>query len=153
MLIGNITLVNGKSWPYFEVEPRKYRFRVLNGFNSRPYRLRLVPDAEPETSLPYHQIGTDGGLLDKPVAVRKIVNGAPVGPQVTVAPAERADIVVDFSGFASGDIIKRCCRQTKMECGTWCAYRPERSSRSSPTSTYWVDSSGTAISSITRITK
>ena len=105
VLIGDTTLVNGKSWPYFEVEPRKYRFRVLNGSNSRPYRLRLVPDAAPDTSLPFHQIGTDGGLLARPVPVGKLVNGSPKGPQVTVAPAERADIVVDFSSFAPGDSI------------------------------------------------
>jgi len=106
VIAGNVTLVNGKTWPYLEVEPRKYRFRVLNGSNSRPYRLRLVPDAAPETSLPYHQIGTDGGLLAKPVPVGKVVNSTtPVGPQVTVAPAERADIVVDFSSFAPGDVI------------------------------------------------
>ena len=105
VMIGNTTLVNGKSWPHFEVEPRKYRFRVLNGSNSRPYRLRLVPDADPDTSLPYYQIGTDGGLLAKPVPVGKVVNGNPMGPQVTVAPAERADIVVDFSGFSPGEVI------------------------------------------------
>ena len=106
VLFGNVTVVNGKTWPYLEVEPRKYRFRVLNGSNSRPYRLRLVPDAAPDTSLPYHQIGTDGGLLAKPVPVGKVdENGAPVGAQVTVASAERADIVVDFSGFAPGEVI------------------------------------------------
>ena len=111
VLFGNVTVVNGKTWPFFEVEPRKYRFRVLNGSNSRPYRLRLVPDAAPDTSLSYHQIGTDGGLLANPVPVGKVVYDAelevvtPKGPQVTVAPAERADIVVDFSGFAAGDII------------------------------------------------
>jgi len=106
VLFGNVTVVNGRTWPYLEVEPRKYRFRVLNGSNSRPYRLRLVPDAAPETSLPYHQIGTDGGLLAKPVPVGKVVNSTtPIGPQVTVAPAERADIVVDFSGFKVGDVI------------------------------------------------
>jgi spore coat protein A len=105
VFVGDTILVNGKSWPYLEVEPRKYRFRVVNGSNSRPYRLRLVPDAAPDTSLPFHQIGTDGGLLDKPVPVGKVVDGIPQGPQVTVAPAERADIVVDFSSFAPGDVI------------------------------------------------
>ena len=105
VFVGDTILVNGKSWPYLEVEPRKYRFRVVNGSNSRPYRLRLVPDAAPDTSLPFHQIGTDGGLLDKPVPVGKLVDGEPAGPQVTVAPAERADIVVDFSNFAPGDVI------------------------------------------------
>ena len=105
VFIGNTILVNGKSWPYLEVEPRKYRFRVVNGSNSRPYRLRLVPDAAPDTSLPFHQIGTDGGVLDNPVPVGKLVDGVPAGPQVTVAPAERADIVVDFSSFTPGDVI------------------------------------------------
>jgi spore coat protein A len=105
VFVGNTILVNGKSWPYLDVEPRKYRFRVVNGSNSRPYRLRLVPDAAPDTALPFHQIGTDGGLLDKPVPVGKLVDGVPAGPQVTVAPAERADIVVDFSSFTPGDVI------------------------------------------------
>jgi len=104
-LFGDTTVVNGKTWPYFEVEPRKYRFRVLNGSNTRPYRLRLVPDAAPDTSHPFQQIGTDGGLLDKPVPVGKLVDGAPKGPQVTVAPAERADIIADFSNFSPGEVI------------------------------------------------
>jgi len=51
---GDTILINGKNWPYLDVEPRKYRFRVVNGSNSRPYRLRLVPDAAPDTSLPFH---------------------------------------------------------------------------------------------------
>ncbi len=105
VLFGNVTVVNGKTWPYFEVEPRKYRFRVLNGSNSRPYRLRLVPDNAPATSLSFHQIGTDGGLLANPVPVGNVMNGKPVGPQVTVAPAERADIIVDFSSFAAGEVV------------------------------------------------
>jgi len=97
-------VVNGKTWPYLEIEPRKYRFRVLNGANGRPFRLQITPDAAPDTSLPFHQIGTDGGLLDAPVMVgRRDASGNPVGPQVTVAPAERADIVVDFSSFSAGD--------------------------------------------------
>jgi len=97
-------VVNGKTWPYLEVEPRKYRFRVLNGSNGRPYRLQIVPDDAPNTSIPFHQIGTDGGLLGAPVLVgRRGADGKPVGPQVTVAPAERADLVVDFSNFLVGN--------------------------------------------------
>ena len=97
-------VVNGKTWPYLEVEPRKYRFRVLNGANGRPFRLQITPDAASGTSLPFHQIGTDGGLLDEPVMVgRRNADGNPVGQQVTVAPAERADLVVDFSSFTPGD--------------------------------------------------
>jgi spore coat protein A len=98
VFVGDTILINGKSWPYLEVEPRKYRFRVVNGSNSRPYRLRIYPDTTPDIPLPFHQIGTDGGLLDAPVSV-----GGLTGPQVTVAPAERADLVVDFSAFSPGD--------------------------------------------------
>jgi spore coat protein A len=97
-------VVNGKTWPYLEVEPRKYRFRVLNGANGRPFRLQITPDAAPETSLPFHQIGTDGGLLGAPVPVgKRAPDGKPAGPQVTVAPAERADLIVDFSAYIPGD--------------------------------------------------
>ena len=78
---GELHLVNGKIFPYLEVEPRKYRFRVLNGANGRFYRLSLPKGVE------VHQIGSDQGLLPAPVAV----------DYVLLAPAERADLVVDFA--------------------------------------------------------
>ena len=78
---GDFILVNGKAWPVLDVEPRKYRFRLLNGSDSRFYRLFLAPQ------LAFHQIGGDGGLLDAPVRVNRLL----------LAPAERADAVVDFS--------------------------------------------------------
>ena len=56
-LSGNAILVNGKLFPYLEVEPRKYRFRVLNASNARSYHLSFADRA------PFHQIGTDQGLL------------------------------------------------------------------------------------------
>jgi len=86
---GNTILVNGKVWPYLEVEPRKYRFRILNGSNARFYRIRLSSGQN------FVQIGTDGGLLEKPVTLSDII----------LAPAERADVVVDFSGHAKQSII------------------------------------------------
>jgi FtsP/CotA-like multicopper oxidase with cupredoxin domain len=87
---GNAIVVNGRTWPYLEVEPRLYRFRMLNGCNSRFLVLRFDQD------LPFHQIGTEGGLLP----------GAPVVlDQLLMAPAERADVIVDFSGFEPGDEI------------------------------------------------
>ncbi len=88
-VFGQSILVNGKLFPYLEVEPRKYRFRVLNGSNGRFYRLALGDD------LPFHQIGTDQGLLPSPVQLKKLV----------LAPAERADIVVDFSAHRGEQII------------------------------------------------
>lgn len=86
---GNATLVNGKLLPYLEVEARKYRFRVLNGANGRFFHLSLSNGQD------FHQIGTDQGLLPAPVTLRRL----------TVAPAERADVVVDFSGQAGAKII------------------------------------------------
>jgi spore coat protein A len=80
---GNTILVNGKVWPFLNVEPRRYRFRMLNGSNARFYTLKFDPD------LPFHVIGTDGGLLERPVTVNEI----------TLAPAERVDVILDFTQF------------------------------------------------------
>lgn len=90
-------LVNGKVWPYLEVEPRKYRFRMLNGANARYYDLTLEPqDGAASTDLlTFSQIGTDSGLL----ATRADRN------TLRMAPADRADVVVDFSQFKVGDTI------------------------------------------------
>jgi spore coat protein A, manganese oxidase len=89
---GDTVLVNGKVWPYLEVEPRKYRFRMLNGSNARFYHLTLNRSTEDGVSLgqpgpAFHQIGTDGGLLPAPVTLSDL----------TMSPAERFDIVIDFS--------------------------------------------------------
>jgi FtsP/CotA-like multicopper oxidase with cupredoxin domain len=87
------TVVNGKVWPLLEVRPATYRFRVLNGSNARTYRLVLLRDGEPELHR-ITQIGTDHGLLRAP---------APVPPDgLVLASAERADLLVDFSGLAPG---------------------------------------------------
>jgi FtsP/CotA-like multicopper oxidase with cupredoxin domain len=82
---GDTILVNGKIWPYLDVEPRKYRFRILNGSNARFYNLSFG-------SAIVTQIGTDGGYLD---------DGVPLST-VLIAPAERVDVVVDFSSLAVG---------------------------------------------------
>ena len=81
---GDTPLVNGAVRPYLEVEPRRYRFRILNASNARFWNL-TIPGGPPA-----FQIGSDGGLFDRPV---------PVG-RVLLLPAERADVVVDFSRFA-----------------------------------------------------
>src|SRR6476620_3605494 len=87
------TVVNGKVWPVLDVRPATYRFRVLNGSNARPYRLVLVHEGEPALDR-IAQIGTDHGLLRAPTAV------PPDG--LTLASAERADLLVDFSDLAPG---------------------------------------------------
>ena len=83
--IGDKFLVNGVIQPYHEVRRRKYRFRVLNGSNSRIYRLYLT-NALGQT-FPMTQIATEGGLLSFPI---------PNVQSFMVAPAERVEVIVDF---------------------------------------------------------
>jgi spore coat protein A len=80
---GDTILVNGKAWPKLDVEPRVYRLRLLNGSDSRFYNLHFE-----ESGPTIYQIGTDGGLLPAPVPLH----------QLLLAPAERADVLIDFSG-------------------------------------------------------
>ena len=84
--LGDAIVVNGKTWPYLDVEPRRYRFRLLNGSNARFYELSLP------RGLTFWQIGTDGGLLDGPVELNKLL----------LAPGERADVIVDFAKVKPG---------------------------------------------------
>jgi len=86
---GDAFLVNGKLFPFLQVEPRKYRFRVLNGANGRFFHLSLSNGQD------FHQIGTDQGLLPAPVSLDHLL----------LAPSERADLVVDFAGHAGEQIV------------------------------------------------
>jgi len=99
---GDVVLVNGKVWPYLEVEPRPYRFRMLNASNARFYRLTLtecddVGNVRNAAGPRLLQIGSDGGLLDR--AVRR--------DDIVIAPAERFDVVVDFSTHAGRNFVLR----------------------------------------------
>ncbi len=91
---GDSICVNGKATPYLEVEPRRYRFRMVNGSNARFYHLTLVqsdahgkPTGKPVDAPPFHQIGSDGGLMPRPVQLHYLI----------VSPGERFDLIVDFS--------------------------------------------------------
>ncbi len=86
---GDTILVNGKVWPYLEVEPRKYRFRMLNASNTRSYRLQLDPN------IGLQQIGSDGGLLRNAVGMEEI----------HFHPAERIDVIIDFSQAGGRSIL------------------------------------------------
>lgn len=88
---GPFTLVNGVIWPHIEVEPRWYRFRVVNTANSRFFTIDLVDADGNSRKDAVHQIGTDGGLLPAPVPL-------PDGGLI-MGPTERADLLIDFSAF------------------------------------------------------
>lgn len=79
-MFGDFILVNGKAWPFLDVQPRKYRFRILNGSDSRFYELRIP-------GVTFYQIGSDGGLLENSLKRNMLVIG----------PGERIDAIVDFS--------------------------------------------------------
>ncbi|MEU4349660.1 multicopper oxidase domain-containing protein [Streptomyces sp. NPDC023838] len=83
------TMVNGRATPYLRVAARKYRFRLVNVSNDRPFALKLGDGS------PIVQIASDGGLLPAPVTVDNVV----------VWPAERAEIVVDFSRHRPGESV------------------------------------------------
>jgi len=89
-VLGDAILVNGVPWPFMEVSNTRYRFRILNASNARRYRLALDPG--PSDGLPFVQVGSDGGLLWAPISHRTI----------PIAPAERFDVVIDFSKYPLG---------------------------------------------------
>ncbi len=92
--VGDKFLVNGKIQPFFNVEPRKYRFRFLNGSNARQYEFVL---RDGNTLVPFHYIiGTDNRLFETPL---RDVN------TFRIASAERVQAVIDFSKFAGKEIL------------------------------------------------
>ncbi|MGC1548965.1 MAG: multicopper oxidase domain-containing protein [Rhodanobacter sp.] len=96
---GNLPLCNGKIFPFFEVEPRRYRFRLINVANTSFFDLSLSHDQV------FQQIASDQGLLNKPLERTRI----------ELYPAERADVVVDFSAMAGKSIQLRHQSQGILE--------------------------------------
>jgi FtsP/CotA-like multicopper oxidase with cupredoxin domain len=83
---GNMMVVNGRTWPYLEVEQRRYRFRFLNGCNSRFLILKT------DNGMPFYQIGGDQGFLPETIELDDLL----------MAPAERTDVIMDFSNIPIG---------------------------------------------------
>jgi FtsP/CotA-like multicopper oxidase with cupredoxin domain len=88
-ILGDKFLVNGKIQPFFEVEPRRYRFRILDGGPSRFYQLFLT-DQGANTHIPFWQIASDGNLLPHPINVDNVI----------VAVAQRMEVIIDFRAWA-----------------------------------------------------
>jgi len=108
---GDTMLVNGTVFPTLDVEQREYRFRILNACNARFLNPRLVyaqgttfpASAEPAPNVagpPFVQVASEGGFLPAPV----MLNGQGQ-PRLLVAPAERADLIVDFRNVPAGSIL------------------------------------------------
>ncbi|MEO3802056.1 multicopper oxidase family protein [Nonomuraea sp. B1E8] len=93
-VLGDVILVNGAPWPVHEVDAARYRLRVLNASNARHYELEAVGDDGRRLDLV--QIGADQGLLAAPVTHRLL----------PIAPAERYDLIVDFSSVPVGGRVR-----------------------------------------------
>lgn len=93
-VLGDVILVNGVPWPSHRVATGRYRLRLLNASNARDYTLEL--DRTMPIGYQFTQIGSDGGLLQKPIHRRKI----------NLAPGERIDLLVDFRGCPLGMPIR-----------------------------------------------
>ena len=91
--IGNIMTVNGRSYPYLSVAPRKYRFRMLEGCNARFLNMWLENAANGAPGPVITVIGGEGGLLAHPIVLD------PAAAQtLLMAPGQRYDVIIDFTG-------------------------------------------------------
>jgi FtsP/CotA-like multicopper oxidase with cupredoxin domain len=93
-ILGDKFLVNGVIQPFLNVEPRRYRFRLLDTGPSRFYEYFLTDLNNPSAQNPYWLIGTDGNLIPHPIQIQS----------VRIGPAERVDVIIDFRQFAGKTI-------------------------------------------------
>jgi spore coat protein A len=98
-IYGDVIFANGAIFPYLEVEPLLYRIRLLNSSNSRAYLFSLSNGHH------FHQIGTDQGLLPGPVELKDLM----------LSPAERADLLIDFSSLAGTEFTLQDQKLTIMQ--------------------------------------
>ena len=91
---GDVAVVNAQIWPFVDVEPRRYRLRIVNGSQSRFYNLQFANENSGR-ALPFTQIGAEGGLLRAPVPMTALL----------IAPGERADVIIDFAGKRNASFI------------------------------------------------
>ncbi|MEU8196557.1 multicopper oxidase family protein [Microbispora amethystogenes] len=92
-VLGDVILVNGVPWPLAPVPAARHRLRLLNASNARRYR--LVLDPPPPGGNAFVQVGTDGGLLSRPIP----------HDALEMAPAQRFDVVVDFGRYRPGQYV------------------------------------------------
>ena len=103
--VGDTIAVNGKVWPFVNVDAKRYRFLLLNGSNARTYQLFLpMPGGG---NIPLYVIGNDGGYLDAPVAVNKL----------TMMPGERYEVIIDFGGVPNTNLVLKNTGRTPFPKG------------------------------------
>ena len=120
-------MVNGNTWPFLTVEQRRYRFRFLNGCQSR----FLILDFNDIPGVEVWQIGNEGGFLAAPVNLT-----ADNGNRLLMGLAERADVIVDFTNVPVGNYVlaqrrpRRAVRRRRARRGLRQSPTPTRPARS-----------------------
>lgn len=89
---GDTPVINGKAYPFLDAQPRRYRLRFLNGSQARFYNIHFELA---EDDLPFWVIGSEGGLLPKPIRKTELL----------IAPGERYDVIIDFTGIPLGSTV------------------------------------------------
>lgn len=97
--VGDVIVVNGKSWPYKTVEAKRYTFLFLNGSNARTYEMALTDPVSKNPGPPMWVIGTDGGYLDAPAKIDPVLGG-----KLLMMPGERYQVIIDFAGYQAGTV-------------------------------------------------
>jgi spore coat protein A len=110
--VGDTIVVNGKAWPFVDVQPKRYRFLFLDGSNARTYAMFLVDQATGAPGPPIYVIGSDGGYLDAPAKLDPAR-----GQKLLMMPGERYEVIIDFAGFAGTDLIVRNTAKTPYPSG------------------------------------
>jgi FtsP/CotA-like multicopper oxidase with cupredoxin domain len=106
--VGDTIVVNGKAWPYLDVQPKRYRFLFLNGSNARTYEMFLINQTNASPAPNLWVIGTDGGYLDAPVGLKKLV----------MMPGERYEVIIDFANLPIGtNLILKNTAKTPFPAG------------------------------------
>jgi spore coat protein A len=111
-LVGDTIVVNGKVWPFKNLEAKRYRFLFLNGSNARTYEMFLTNPVTKVNGPAMWVIGTDGGYLDTPVKIDPAL-----GQKLVLMPGERYDVIIDFTGFAGQTLLLRNTGRTPFPKG------------------------------------
>ncbi len=102
--VGDTIVINGKVWPFLNVEPRRYRFLFLNGSNARAYEMFLVNSLTKVMNPGFSVIGNDAGFLDFPAYIDP--NAAkPAQNHLIMQPGERYEVIIDFTNFAGQTLV------------------------------------------------
>jgi spore coat protein A, manganese oxidase len=97
--VGDTVVINGKAWPFLDVQPKRYRFLFLNGSNARTYEMFLAGTNKNRSPIIW-VIGNDDGYLDKPVALDPAA-----GQKLLILPGERYEVIIDFATAGPGSTL------------------------------------------------